>query len=233
MIRSLLRRRRAASGLPVPDACTPGRHVLATRHLLFYTPVTKLDALAAFAAGADPDAQRWQGNQMDQAVPDADTRQALLRMGPNGATPRWFLRSNPELAEPFEPGPGMFEFMVCVHRDTGRYAGYLGLDHDRGEIGGDLAPDHRGQGLGAELFLAGAELAHGHAGLPTVRAGTATENLACRRALERAGFVPAPGPARHTLPDGREMDSVWYRHEGAVSACRGTGTGAGSGAGMS
>ncbi|WP_234333847.1 GNAT family N-acetyltransferase [Streptomyces viridochromogenes] len=113
----------------------------------------------------------------------------------------------------------MPEFMVCVRRDTGRYAGYLELDRDRGEIGGILAPDHRGQGLGAELFLAAAEFAHGHAGLPTVRAGTATANLACRRALERAGFVSVPGPAHHTLPDGRELDSVWYRHEGAASAC--------------
>lgn len=219
MIRSLLRRHRAGSGSAIPDACTPGRHALATRHLLFYTPVTKLDALAAIAAGADPDAQHWQGNQMDQVVPDADTRRTLLGMGPAGATPRWFIRSNPELAEPFEPSPEMPGFMVCVRRDSGRYAGYLELHPDSAEIGGNLAPDHRGQGLGSELFLAGAEFAHSHAGLPTVRAGTATENLACRRALERAGFVPAPGPPRHTLPDGREMDSVWYRHEGAASVC--------------
>ncbi|KUN29968.1 hypothetical protein AQJ23_04350 [Streptomyces antibioticus] len=219
MLRSFLRHRRADSRHAVPDTCTPGRHALATRHLLFYTPVTKLDALAAIAAGADPDAQRWQGNQMDQVVSDAETRRTLLGMGPAGATPRWFTRSNPELAEPFELGPETPEFMVCVHRDSGRYAGYLELHHDSAEIGGILAPDHRGQGLGAELFLAGAEFAHSHAGLPTVRAGTATANLACRRALERAGFVPTPGPARHTLPDGREMDSVWYRHEGAASAC--------------
>ncbi|ELP62143.1 acetyltransferase, GNAT family [Streptomyces turgidiscabies Car8] len=98
--------------------------------------------------------------------------------------------------------------MVCVRRDTGLHAGYLELHHDMGEIGGILAPDHRGQGLGAELFLAGVEFAHGHASLPTVRAGKATANLACLRALERADFVPAPGPARHTLPDGRELDSV-------------------------
>jgi RimJ/RimL family protein N-acetyltransferase len=192
---------------------------LATRRLLFYTPVTKLDALAAIAAGADPDSQRWQGNHMDQVVPDADTRQALLSMGPAGATPRWFLRSNPELAEPFQPHPEMAEFMVCVHRDSGRYAGYLELHQDSGEMGGILAPDHRGQGLGSELFLAGAEFAHSHSGLPTVRAGTATENLACRRALERAGFVPTSGPARHTLGDGREIDTVWYLHEGAASTC--------------
>jgi RimJ/RimL family protein N-acetyltransferase len=109
--------------------------------------------------------------------------------------------------------------LVCVHRQSGRYAGHLELHPDRNELGGTLAPDHRGQGLGAELFLAGAELAHGHVGLPTVRAGTATDNLPCRRALERAGFVPAPGPARHTLPDGREIDTVWYQHEGTASTC--------------
>ncbi|MCW8382140.1 GNAT family N-acetyltransferase [Streptomyces justiciae] len=68
--------------------------------------------------------------------------------------------------------------------------------------------------------MAGAEFAHSHTGLPTLRAGTATENLACCGALERAGFVAAPGPrTRHTLPDGREMDSVWHRHEGASSTC--------------
>lgn len=219
MMRSLLRRRREASGLPVPGACTPGRHVLATRHLLFYTPVTRLDALAAIASGADPDAQRWQGNHMDEAVPDPEIRRFLLGIGPGYATPRWFLRSNPELAEPFVPDPEVPEFMVVVDRGSGRYAGFLTLHDDRTQIGGILAPDHRGQGLGAELFLAGVEFAHSHAGLATVGAGTATENLACRRALERAGFVPAPGPARHTLPDGRELDTVWYRHEGNASVC--------------
>ncbi|MEU1555525.1 GNAT family protein [Streptomyces scabiei] len=219
MIRSLLRRRRSASAVPVPGVCTPGRHALATPHLLLYTPVTKLDALAAVAAAADPEAQRWHGNQMDQLVPDPDVRQALLRLGPAGATPRWFTKANPELAEPFTPDPETPEFMVCVHRPTGRYAGHLEIHRDTQEIGGTLAPDHRGRGLGAELFLAGAKFAHDHAGLPTVRAGTATTNRACRGALERAGFVPAPGPDLYTLPDGRELDTVWYQHEDTASTC--------------
>ncbi len=109
--------------------------------------------------------------------------------------------------------------MVCVHRPTGRYAGHLEIHRDTREMGGTLAPDHRGRGLGAELFLAGAKFAHDHAGLPTVRAGTATTNRACRGALERAGFVPAPGPDRYTLPDGRALDTVWYQHEDAASTC--------------
>lgn len=157
------------------------------------------------------DAQRRLRGQAGQVPLDADTRRALLRMTPRTPLPVAFVRSNPELAEPFEPSTEVTECLVCVRRDTGRCAGYLELDHDRGDIGGFLAPDRRGQGLDAELFLAGVELAHGHAGLATVRAGTAAANPACRRALERAGFVPAPGPARHTLPDGRELDSVWYR----------------------
>ncbi|MFC8246195.1 hypothetical protein [Streptomyces chartreusis] len=90
----------------------------------------------------------------------------------------------------------MTECLVWVRRDTGRCAGYLELDYDRGDIGGFLAPDHRGQGLDAGLFLPGVELAHGHAGLPTVRAGAAAANPACRRALERAASSrPSARPA--------------------------------------
>ncbi|MFJ8636378.1 GNAT family N-acetyltransferase [Streptomyces sp. NPDC093568] len=80
-------------------------------------------------------------------------------------------------------------------------------------MGGTLAPDHRGQGLGAELFLAGAEFTHGHAGLQAVRAGTATTGLACRRALERAGIVPAHHTPRNPAvassnPTGTGRDTV-------------------------
>ncbi|MDT7843435.1 GNAT family protein [Streptomyces justiciae] len=76
----------------------------------------------------------------------------------------------------------------------------LELHHDSGETGGNLAPGHRGQGRGTELFLPGAESAHSHTGLPTPRAGTATENLACRGALERTGFVAAPARPAMEVP---------------------------------
>jgi hypothetical protein len=113
-------------------------------------------------------------------------------MGPAGAAPGWFIRSNPELAEPFEASPEIHEFMVCVRRDTGRYAGYLELNHDRGEIGGIPAPDHRGQGLGAELFLAGLEL-------PTATPVCRRYGRARRRRTSPAA-APWNAPASSTPP---------------------------------
>ncbi|MEU6071640.1 MULTISPECIES: GNAT family N-acetyltransferase [Streptomyces] len=193
-----------------PGPCAPGRHVLATESLLLYTPRTQLDAVAAIASGADPEALRWLGLQTDRLFPDADTRRAILRMNPL-ADPR--RRIPRPLTQPFEPDPEDPEFLVCVLRDDGRYAGALQLEQHKGHIGGWLAPGLRGQGLGAQLFGAGALLAHTHFGMDTVRAGAETGNLASRRSLERAGFVPDEGPARHTLPDGREIDSVWLRHD--------------------
>ncbi|MGW1290972.1 GNAT family N-acetyltransferase, partial [Streptomyces sp. NPDC002586] len=117
-------------------------------------------------------------------------------------------RQSIELADAFEP------FMSIN-------AGALELEHRTGEMGGWLAPACRGQGLGAELFRAGATLAHTHAGLATVRAGAEPGNTASRRALAHAGFVPDKGPPRHTLPDGRVVEAVWHRHDSAAaSRCR-------------
>ncbi|MEV4671301.1 GNAT family protein [Actinomadura sp. NPDC049382] len=51
------------------------------------------------------------------------------------------------------------------------------------DIGGHLAPDYRGRGLGAELFTAGLALAHRHLGYREVRAGAEPENIASVRSL--------------------------------------------------
>ncbi|GHI03843.1 hypothetical protein AQI88_08770 [Streptomyces cellostaticus] len=215
MIWSLVRRSRA--GLPAPGQCAPGRHVLATERLLLFTPRTLLDVAAALAASADAEAQRWLGNQTDRIAPDPGTRRVLLEWRPAGDDGRRVPR---RLAKPFTPGPDDPVFLVCVRRADLSYAGALQLEHRAGEMGGWLAPRCRGQGLGAELFRAGAVLAHTHAGMSTVRAGAETGNAASRRALARAGFVPDEGPPRHTLPDGRVIDSVWLRHDAtAASHC--------------
>ncbi|GGQ91640.1 hypothetical protein Saso_76410 [Streptomyces asoensis] len=57
------------------------------------------------------------------------------------------------------------------------------------------------------------------------RAGHETANIACARALSGAGFVPAEGPPRHTLQDGREIESRWLHHLAPypTSHCRGSG----------
>ncbi|MFI2764007.1 GNAT family N-acetyltransferase [Streptomyces echinatus] len=214
MVWSLIRRRRTASGLPEPGSCGPGRHVLATERLLLFTPRTRLDVVAGLAASADAEAQRWLGTQADEVLPDPELRRRLLAWRPVGGDARRIPRI---LAEPYAPGPDDPLFLVCVRRSDLSYAGGLELQHVTGEMGGWLAPDCRGKGLGGELFRAGVELAHTHAGLTTVRAGAEPANTASRRALANAGFVPDRGPARHTLPDGRVIDAVWHRHDSATA----------------
>ncbi|MGW3209851.1 GNAT family N-acetyltransferase [Streptomyces sp. NPDC001135] len=220
MVWSVIRRRRASSGLPAPGRCEPGygRHALTTERLLLFTPRTRLDVAAALAASADAEAQRWLGTQADQVLPDPGTRRALLAWRPAGDDGRRLPR---KLAQPYVPGPDDPLLLVCVRRSDLAYAGALELEHRTGEMGGWLAPACRGQGLGAELFRAGAALAHTHAGLTTVRAGAEPGNTASRRALARAGFVADAGPPRHTLPDGRVVDAVWHRHDStAATRCR-------------
>ncbi|WP_234367317.1 MULTISPECIES: GNAT family N-acetyltransferase [Streptomyces] len=189
--------------------------MLTTERLLLFTPRNRLDVAAALAACADPEAQRWLGSQADRVVPDPGIRRALLRWRPAGDDGRRVPR---KLAEPFTPGADEALILVCVRRSDLSYAGALELENRSGEMGGWLAPDCRGQGLGVELFRAGAALAHTHAGLTTVRAGAERGNTASRRALARAGFVLDEGPPRHTLPDGRVVDAVWHRHDIATAS---------------
>ncbi|MEU9345441.1 GNAT family protein [Streptomyces sp. NPDC048278] len=233
MVWSRFRRgRTAAPRLPLPGPCGHRRHTLRTERLLLYTPETTLDLAAAAAAASDPEAQRWLG-WGDIIVADADVRAALLRLRPGdigdtggtGAPPTSRLLQN-LLARPFEPhvGDGA-EVLVGVRLDDGRYAGCTMLHPDTGEIGGWLAPEARGLGLGAELFRAAAVLGHGHLGMRTVRAGHEPENTASGRALAKAGFVAADGPPRHTLPNGREIDARWLERTTTtpLTHCRGAG----------
>ncbi|UFR00573.1 GNAT family N-acetyltransferase [Streptomyces sp. Go40/10] len=218
MVWSLFRRSRTGSGLPVPGRCAPGRHVLATERLLLFTPRTRLDVVAALAASADAEAQRWLGTRADEVLPDPGTRRALLAWRPAGDDGRRIPRV---LAEPYTPAPDDPLLLVCVRRSDLSYAGALELQPRAGEMGGWLAPGCRGQGLGTELFRAGLALAHTHLGLVTVRAGAEPGNTASRRSLTRAGLAPDQGPRRHTLPDGRVVDAVWHRHDTASpSRCR-------------
>ncbi|MGW1542627.1 GNAT family N-acetyltransferase [Streptomyces sp. NPDC002309] len=210
-------RRRAAPPLTVPGPCALGRHTVHTERLVLYTPETQLDLLAAVAAGSDDAAQRWLGMRAEETVADVRFRETLVRMRPGDNH-----RAIPgELLAAFELDPEGSEVLVAVRRDDGRYAGALQLDHATGQTGGWLAPHARGRGLGAELFGAGALLGHAHFGMDAVHAGTEATNEACRGALLGAGFVPAEGPSRHTLRDGREIDSVWFCHEsGPLARCR-------------
>lgn len=84
------------------------------------------------------------------------------------------------------------------------------------EFGCWFSPTHRGQGLAAEMVNATVRLAH-RAGIRTLICGTAIDNVAMRRALERnCATVTRQGP--HQLSDGQVLDSVWYELDTAAVA---------------
>lgn len=213
MIWSRLRGGRAAPRLPLPGGCGQRRHTLRTERLLLYTPETQLDLVVCRAAGADPEAQRWLGWDDLGVMADAGVREPLVLLLPADAGVRPPIPAVSRLvARPFEPGPGQAHILVAVRLDDGRYAGCVELVSGTGETGGWLAPHARGLGLGTELFRAAALLGHDHLGLDSVRAGYEPANTASEQALTRAGFVPADGPPRHRLDNGRVVDARWLRH---------------------
>lgn len=70
------------------------------------------------------------------------------------------------------------------------------------ELGYDTVPSHQGRGIATSTVRALLALAAG-AGIDTVVAGTADDNLASQRVLEKCGFVPdgrADGERRWRRP---------------------------------
>ncbi|MFJ8143242.1 GNAT family N-acetyltransferase [Streptomyces sp. NPDC096013] len=195
--------------------------MLRSERLLFYTPLIALDVIAPAAARSDAEAQRWLGSRSDELVQHEDTREVLLSMRADDDLSRFEARDRLTMMRKLEKHSDGVVRLTAVHLADGRYAGATITRLESGEIGGWLAPGYRRQGLGAELFRAAAQLGHRHLGLKVVRAGAEPTNTASRGALTTAGFTPAPGPARFTLGDGREVDTCWYEHvQDATSHCR-------------
>jgi RimJ/RimL family protein N-acetyltransferase len=151
------------------------------------------------AAASDPQAQRWLGWRTQDLVPERHRERLLASKLGRG--------------RPLAQLCAGSEWLVAVDPDGGRLAGAIGCDLDTGEIGGYLAPEFRGRGLGVSLFVGAAQLAHQHLGIASVTAGAELGNAACIAALESAGFIPARGTSPHTLPNGRKIPSLWFRHE--------------------
>jgi RimJ/RimL family protein N-acetyltransferase len=186
---------KATSGIPL---CRRDGHVLVVPGLRVQSP-TLLDIRIAMAAASDGQAQHWLGWRRQAIVPEPD-RHRLLRATPGqGKLP--------------EPEADSDHVLVAVDPELDRLVGYVAYDVKTGEVGGWLAPQFRGRGLGTVLFACAAELGHRHLGRGTVTAGTESSNKACIGALTAAGFTPMPGPETHTLPNGRQIASSWFRHD--------------------
>ena len=97
---------------------------------------------------------------------------------------------------------------------SGRMIGNLSLawNGEAFEIGGAVLREARSQGFGTELMTVACFMAHRHFGIVDLRAGCESTNAASMRWLAKSGFTQVSGPARHTLRDGRVVDSVWWVH---------------------
>ena len=170
-----------------------------TARLRLQSP-TRRDHLIIAATASDPEAQRWLGWTPRNIVAEEDRERYLtLPPGTDGTT--W---------------PAGWLHLIAIDKESGWAAGAAVVQlAEPVEIGGHLAPRFRGRGLGTELFAAVTEYAHQHLGFGVVKAGAEPENLSSRRALGAAGFTRTSGPDTHTLPDGRMIPTVWFRHESA------------------
>ena len=106
-------------------------------------------------------------------------------------------------------------FFAAITRETSRMLAGIMISTVGGvryKIGGVVEQHHRHAGYGREALNAAVGIAHRHFGIPELHAGCETTNLASRCWLAGAGFQPDDGPATHTLPDGRIIHSLWWKH---------------------
>lgn len=80
------------------------------------------------------------------------------------------------------------------------------------QVGGLVHPAFRRFGFGREALQVVCAFAHQHFGVVELRAQCETDNEASRRWLAAAGFLPVDGVGSHTLPDGRRMATLRWRH---------------------
>ncbi|MEU2616220.1 GNAT family N-acetyltransferase [Micromonospora sp. NPDC007271] len=105
---------------------------------------------------------------------------------------------------------------VARTRDTGRLVADLSLYTRPGRqvhVGGSVVAGARGRGYGREALELACVVAHRHLGLRYLGAACEADNVASGRWLMSAGFVRISGAPTHVLPDGREVESLWWLHE--------------------
>ncbi|MBR7828535.1 GNAT family N-acetyltransferase [Actinospica sp. MGRD01-02] len=181
-----------------------------TASLVLRTP-THREAKIAMAGASDDEAQRWLGWEQKDVCPEPH-RATLLSASVN------------EGDRPERSVDAAFWALIAI--DPGRLAiaGLVGFVHSPdglyNHVGGHLAPQYRGRGLGRELFAAALVLGHQHLGIEVIRAGAESSNIASRKSLEAAGFRPVHGAPAHSLPNGRVIAACWYEHAARASKCR-------------
>jgi RimJ/RimL family protein N-acetyltransferase len=100
--------------------------------------------------------------------------------------------------------------------DTGAYAGEIGLYYwepptQQAMIGYSMVPAWRGRGYATRAARLVADWAFAETDIARLVAGTAPENTASQRVLERAGFArEAYQSARLPGPDGTRIDDILY-----------------------
>jgi RimJ/RimL family protein N-acetyltransferase len=156
-------------------------------------------------------AQRWLGWTEENI--------AMIRPALDGP-----VRRLPNLLDVVRPDPEEL-FFIGIDRRSRRVASWISLrrhDPDRYEVGGGVGVDFRGNGYGGESLQAICWMAHRHFGIRHVTAGCEATNEASKGWLRGAGFLPTEGPATYVLPNGREIDSVWWIRSARLvrHACR-------------
>ena len=133
------------------------------------------DAAAVRQLNAEPSTRHWLPSHVYEDT--AEAKEALA-----------FLISS--YSEPGHPRLGPYVLAV-EHADTRKLLGHVGFSplDDEVEVSYAIAEADRGHGYGAEALAHACERVGQAFGLSSFVAATATENIASRRLLERAGFL--------------------------------------------
>lgn len=184
------------SGVPGLTCGRGGAHAVRTRRLTVST--TRVSDLASIATLIDDTARYRQGW-------DAFTVPAPIP----GDPVLWHATYMPFIARDRKTGAPVAHVSLYLGEDGGY------------RVGGTVGPAHRGQGYGREALAMVCLVAHRHLGIADLAAGCESSNVASRRWLASCGFSQVDGPARYTLPNGRVIDSLWWRRSNpAAHRCR-------------
>ncbi|MEU8264598.1 GNAT family protein [Micromonospora sp. NPDC048999] len=190
MIASPLRTALSLSGVP-GLSCRGAAHTIRSARLQL--TVARVRDVLEFSAAEDEVMRHRHGSSQDEYA------KALAGLDPD------LLVWTPDLAT-----------FVARDRGTGRLLASLNLYAQPGwqmHVGGSVVAEARGRGYGREALELLCVVAHRHLGLRYLGAACEADNVASWRWLMSAGFIRIAGDPTHVLPDGREIESLWWLRE--------------------